>query len=74
MKCWSRLGVRDALSAGVAAFEHLVEDFKKQYVAIAVATAIGRAIVGKSGENIKRLRTGTAVVNGGLPACCCTQL
>ena len=53
------VGVKDALENAKREFEALKEEFGRQYVSLTVPTAVARAIIGKSGDNVKRLRTET---------------
>lgn len=52
-------GVKEALDTAKVELKKLQEEFKRQYVAITVPTAVARAVIGKSGENVKKLRTET---------------
>jgi rRNA processing protein Krr1/Pno1 len=61
---WVRIrGVRDALVVAQEEFGKLRETFAQQYFALPISTAQAKAIIGKSGDKVKKLRadTGAAI-------------
>jgi hypothetical protein len=53
------VGVKSALELAQAELRKLQEEFSRQYIALTVPTAIARAVIGKGGDNVKKLRTTT---------------